>query len=221
MDNAAPFIAQVLGAQWNNLEEVIQRYYFLRPYSEDYVCVIGKMQEIYHSRLAKLLIPLGLIFGAIVPFKAKHVPVAVHYRASKKNSFIYWDRDFQLPNKKSFHFRSHMEHLGGNEVVEYVRFRVGMRLLVTAENGAIVFRDNGYIWNFFGLKMPVPIGLFFGRAYVEERPIDEATVSMRMELKHPLFGLLFKYNGVFTIPKRIIPELPEPPLQENERMRWG
>jgi hypothetical protein len=92
-----------------------------------------------------------------------------------------------------------MQHTGDNEVIEYVRFGVGMRLRVTVEDGALVFRDIGYIWRILGFNMPVPGGLLFGKAYVEERPIDENIFSMRLELKHPIFGILFRYQGRFSI----------------------
>ena len=92
-----------------------------------------------------------------------------------------------------------MQHIKENEVIEYVRFGVGLRLLVTVEEGALVFRGSGYIWNIADYKIPLPGGLLFGKAYVEERPIDENTFSMRLELKHPIFGTLFLYRGRFSI----------------------
>ena len=38
-------------------------------------------------------------------------------------------------------------------------------------------------------------------AMIEERPIDARSFSMRMTLKHPLFGELFRYSGRFTVPE--------------------
>ena len=91
-----------------------------------------------------------------------------------------------------------MEMQSGKEVIEYVRFGVGMKLLVTAENGVLIFKDNGYVWKLFGVNIPVPINLIFGKAYIEERPIDATNFSMKMIIKHPLFGDLFRYSGQFT-----------------------
>jgi hypothetical protein len=190
---------KVLGDNWDALGSVIKRHYFLRPFSDDYVCVRGEMSEIHHSWIAKLFIPFGLLFGAVVPYRAKNVPVDVHYNSSRENAHIYWDRVFKFSERKHFHFKSHMEHVQDNEVIEFVRFGVGMRLKVTAENGAIVFRDNGYVWRLFGKNIPVPIGLFFGSAYVEERPVDEDNFSMKMILQHPIFGVMFRYEGTFGL----------------------
>lgn len=194
-----PIFKTVLGSEWTKLGNVVRRHYSLTPYSEDYVRVDGVMEEIHHSLFAKTLIPFGLLFGAIVPYRAKNVPISVHYTSRSNDANLYWDRVFQLRPNKDFHFRSYMQHTSENEVIEYVRFGVGMRLLVTVEDGALVFRDMGYIWKILGFNIPVPAGLLFGKAYVEERPIDENTFSMRLELKHPMFGVLFHYKGQFSI----------------------
>ena len=191
---------KILADSWADLGAVIQRHYFLRPFSDDYICVSGEMSEIYHSLIAKLFLPIGMLFGAVVPYRGKNVPIDVHYAASEKNANLYWDRVFRFSEKKHFHFRSFMEPVSDNEVIEFVRFGVGMRLKVTAENGAIVFRDAGYVWRMFGRNIPIPVGLFLGRAYVEERPIDENRFGMKMTLEHPVFGVMFRYEGEFSLP---------------------
>ena len=76
-----------------------------------------------------------------------------------------------------------------------------MRFKVTAEEGALVFRDEGYVWRLFGYDLPLPVGLLLGTGYIEERPLDDRSFSMRMTLQHPLFGELFRYSGVFALPE--------------------
>ncbi len=188
----------VLGDDWANLGPIIQRHYFLKPKSNDYVCVSGEMSEISHSLIAKALIPFGLLFGAIVPFQGQNIPTDVHYNSNPNNLNIYWDRVFKFSHG-DFHFKSHMEPVKKNEVIEFVRFGVGIRLAVTAENGALVFRDTAYLWRLFGFKLPIPGRWLMGEVYVEERPIDEHYFSMKMTLTHPLFGTLFKYTGKFKL----------------------
>jgi len=194
-----PIFKTVLGDQWTQLGSIVREHYSLTPFSQDYVRVDGVMEEIHHSLIAKLLIPFGLLFGAIVPFRAENVPVSVHYSSSPNDANLYWDRVFGFGDHKVFHFKSYMHHISHNEVIEYVRFGMGMRLRVTAEEGALVFRDEGYVWRLFGHTVSIPAGLFFGSAYVEERPIDAESFSMKMELVHPLFGTLFRYRGHFSI----------------------
>jgi len=190
-----------LGDDWSQLGDIIQRHYFLKPYSDDYICVRGIMDEIHHSTLAKLLIPGGMLFGAIVPYRRKNVPVDVHYRAHQKNANLYWDRVFTLSPQKHFHFKSHMEVIADKEVIEFVRFGVGIKLKISAEDKALIFRGNGYIWRIANIDIPIPLGLLLGNAYVEERPIDNESFSMKLHLTHPWFGVLFRYSGTFNLLK--------------------
>ncbi|QWF16984.1 DUF4166 domain-containing protein [Lysobacter capsici] len=200
-DGAArrPIFREVLGEDWHRLGEVIRRHYFLRAFSDDHVCVEGTMKEVWHSAVAKLLIPFARVFGALVPYRGADVPIEVHYNARPDDGTLHWDRVFHFDERPPFHFLSHMEHAGGNSVIEFIRFGVGMRLKVTVEDGALVFRDEGYIWRLFSIDVPLPMGLLLGRAYVEERPVDAERFSMRMTLTHRLFGELFRYSGSFTL----------------------
>lgn len=192
----------VLGDDWNNLGEIIQKHYSLRPKSNDYICVSGEMIEIKHSLVAKLLIPFGMIFGAIVPFQGRNIPIDVHYNSSPNNSNIYWDRDFKF-KRGSFHFKSYMEPVKQNEVIEFVRFGMGIRLSVTVEDKALIFRDIDYIWRIFGRDLSIPGKWLMGKVYVEERPIDEHSFSMEMTLTHPVVGTMFKYSGEFEIKQTV------------------
>jgi len=193
-----PVFQIVLGDHWQGLGNVIQRHYFLKPNSSDAICVSGEMAEIKHSLIAKLLIPFGLLFGAIVPFQGKGIPVDVHYNANPNNSNIYWDRVLKF-KRGDFHFKSYMQPVKANEVIEFVRFGVGIRLAVTVEDEALVFRDMAYLWRVLGVDLPIPGRWLMGKVYVEERPIDDRRFSMLMTLTHPWFGELFKYRGTFEL----------------------
>lgn len=195
-----PIFQSVLGDDWPRLGAVIRRHYFLRPHSLDAITVQGHMTTVHHSTLAKLLIPVGRVFGAIVPWRGRQVPIAVHYTCRPDAPSLHWDRVFTFPGRRApFHFRSHMVQTGDREVIEFVRFGVGMRLAVTAEGGALVFRDRGYVWRLFGWHVPVPLGLVFGSAYVEERPLDDTRFTMKMRLAHRWWGELFYYEGEFSL----------------------
>lgn len=201
MGERRPVFQEVLGEDWHRLGEVIRRHYFLRPFSDGYICVEGVMHEVEHSAFAKVLLPFARIVGALVPYRGRDVPIEVHYTARPDDGTLHWNRVFQFTGRRPFHFRSHMQQVGPNQVIEFVRFGVGMRLRVTAEEGALVFRDEGYVWRLFGRDLPLPVGLLLGTGYIEERPIDAHSFSMRMTLKHPLFGELFRYSGRFTLPE--------------------
>ena len=201
MADDEPLFKKVLGPRWTELSDVIRKHYFLRAGSVDAVCVTGTMGEVDHTPIARLLIPFGLLFGSVVPWRGRDIPVEVHYNARADDRAIYWHRVFRFPNHRPFHFRSHMAQVRGNEVIEFIRFGVGARLVVTAENGGLVFRDRGYVWRIGPLTLPLPGRLVFGRVYVEEMPIDERRFAMKLEIAHPLLGRLFSYNGEFKLPE--------------------
>jgi Domain of unknown function (DUF4166) len=201
-----PVFQQALGPAWDRLGEVIRRHYAMRPFSDDHVCVRGTMDEVWHAPWAALLMPFGRLFGALVPHQGKEVPIEVHYRCRPDAATLHWDRVFRFPGRAAFHFRSHMEHdaARGSEVIEYVRFGIGMRLAVSAEEGALVFRDLGYVWRVAGLRVPLPLGLLLGTAYVEERPdpADADRFTMKMLLRHRWLGDVLRYSGRFSLGAR-------------------
>jgi hypothetical protein len=205
-----PVFQQALGPAWERLGEVVRRHYAMAPFSGDQVCVRGVMSEVWHAPWATLLMPFGRLFGALVPHTGSHVPIEVHYSCRPANAHLYWDRVFHFPGRPLFHFRSHMEHDAGKgaEVIEYVRLGIGMRLAVSAEDGALVFRDLGYVWRIAGLRIPLPLGLLLGTAYVEERPDpdDADRFTMQMRLRHRWFGDVFRYSGRFHLPARLGPQ---------------
>ncbi|WP_185983195.1 DUF4166 domain-containing protein [Aureimonas mangrovi] len=210
-----PIFQTVLGKAWHDLGEVIRRHYFLRPFGEDAITVRGTMDEVEHSAIAALLIPLARVFGALVPYKGRDVPIEVHYATRPDDEALYWDRVFHFEGRPPFHFRSRMEHAGRGQVIEFVRFGVGTRLRVSAKNGVLVFHDEGYVWRLFGINVPIPLGLLLGRAYIEERPVNHDTFTMRMDLVHPLFGEIFRYSGRFKLDEpaaRSESRAPSPPL---------
>ncbi len=198
-DPATPIFETVLGPDFRDLGAIVRRHYSLRPFSRDAVTVRGTMGEVWHSGLARLLLPMARIAGALVPFRGRNVPIEVHYSARETRPTLHWDRVFHFEGRVPYHFRSHMEVAGKGEVIEFVRLGIGMRLGVTAEEGALVFRGRGYLWRVFGVDIPLPLGLVLGRAYVEERPATDDAFTMRMTLDHPLAGTLFRYDGRFTI----------------------
>jgi len=204
MKDTRPVFQQALGPQWERLGAVIRRHYTMAPFSADHVCVRGTMDEVHHAPWARLLMPIGRLFGALVPHTGTQVPIEVHYRCRPDSTLLHWDRIFRFAGRAPFHFRSHMAlSEKDGEVIEYVRFGLGMRLAVSAEEGALVFRDRGYVWRVGGrLHVPLPLGLLMGTAYVEERPDpdDAEAFRMKMVLRHRWFGDVFRYSGRFRMP---------------------
>lgn len=93
-----------------------------------------------------------------------------------------------------------METLRGNEIVEYVRFNLGICMAMSERNGALCYQSRGYLWKLGRLKLRIPDILLLGNAVITERGIDENSVELDFTINHPLFGRTFTYSGRFDIP---------------------
>jgi len=94
-----------------------------------------------------------------------------------------------------------MEHYKDDEIVEYVRFNLGVRMRLSVKDGSLVYKNVDYIWKLGKLTIHVPNWLTLGDADIIETPISETQFKMDFTMRHPLFGLMFRYCGKFTIDK--------------------
>jgi len=62
----------------------------------------------------------------------------------------------------------------------------------------------GYVWRIAGLRIPLPLCLFLGTAYVEERPTRPMPTrfTIKMLLRHRWLGDVFRYSGRFHLGPR-------------------
>ncbi|HFB64212.1 MAG TPA: DUF4166 domain-containing protein [Aeromonadales bacterium] len=57
----------------------------------------------------------------------------------------------------------------------------------------------GYVFNFFGHFIPLPVTFLMGKGYAEEKAIDENTFGMKVQISHPWWGIIYQYNGTFKV----------------------
>lgn len=193
-----PIFQSVFGEQWQTLPPVMHQHYANRPCSHDTVIVEGTM-DISFGTLAKILNPLLRILGALVPYQGTHIPTTVTFRSEPDSNAFCFDRAFHFPEKPVYHFRSRMIPQGGNLIIEYMRFGIGWRTAYTYEQGKVFMRHKGYVWKLFGIVIPLPLALLFGKGYAEEEAISDTSFRMRMEVVHPLWGEVYAYQGTFKV----------------------
>jgi hypothetical protein len=92
-----------------------------------------------------------------------------------------------------------MEHLQDDEIIEYVRFGLGIRMRLSVEEGALIFSSTRYLWNLGFLRLSLPTWLILGHARIEERGLSADRIAMTFEMVHPWFGKTFGYEGRFSI----------------------
>jgi hypothetical protein len=201
-DKNIPVIQKALGEKWNKLDTIIKLHYDLKPGCDTELHLRGAMCEVYHSKIGKLFLLPGRIFGALVPYKGRKIPTEVKNWTSKENQqAMYWHRRLFFPNKEPVIFRSRMEHIQDNEIIEYVNYGMGIRLRTYTQNKSLHFQSLGYIWKVGPITLPIPNWATLGEAEIVEKAISDRELYVDFNMIHPLFGKTFSYSGSFIIDK--------------------
>ncbi len=189
-------IRQALGSEWPSLGAAIRRHYDLPPNTDTQLEVEGIM-EVVLSPIGKVFITFGRLLDALVPFKGRDIPVTVRNWSTPDSSDMFWHRTFRYPGKDPIIFRSRMEYAGDNNIVEYVKYGLGMRLQLSSEGETLRYDSHGYQWNLGPLTLRIPDWLMLGKAVIREIPISEQAFQVSFEVNHPLWGRTFGYSGQF------------------------
>ncbi|MCA3269080.1 MAG: DUF4166 domain-containing protein [Thalassospira sp.] len=195
LPNDKPIFQSVLGQSWETLPPLMQQHYAVRPYSQDRVTVEGTM-DVHQSRLVGLLARLT---GMLIPYAGRNIPIRVVFHSSEDSEAFHFQRTLSFPGKAPITFNSHMESIGGSEMVEFMRFGVGWKLAYEWTGEKMILHHRGYVWRVFGWMLPVPLSLIMGKGYAEEIPVSETDFHMWTHTLHPLFGKMFGYGGTFKI----------------------
>ena len=191
---------QALGEQWHQLDEIVKRHYAMAPGASANMTIHGTMDRVFHSPMAKLFLLPGRIFGALVPYQGTDIPTVVrNWTTSDNTEAMFWHRTLRFPNRSLTEFKSRMEYAGGDEIIEYVRFGMGIRMRMSVEDGALVFTSAGYVWDMGAARIPIPTWAILGDARIIEKAVSEETFYMNFTIVHPLLGETFGYSGTFSI----------------------
>ncbi len=195
-----PVFKPVFGDAWPHLPKVMQRHYANRAYRDDVATVEGTLQ-VESSVIGRLLKPVFLLTGVLVPYEGKDVPVTVNFISESRSNAFRFERTFSFPGRRPYKFLSKMVPRGGNEIVELMGPGLGWRSAYSWNGEKVVLAHRGYVISVLGALLPVPLTFLLGSGYAEEIPIDDDTFSMMTEIRHPLWGRIFGYNGTFKITK--------------------
>ena len=158
-------IRRALGPEWSKLGAAVRRHYDLPSHSETRLEVEGTMAVAF-SPVGKLLISVGRLFDALVPYRGRGVPVSVRNWSSTDSDAMFWHRTFRYPGRKPVIFRSRMEYTGEKQIVEYVKYGLGIRMRLSAEGESLRFDSLGYQWDLGSLTLRIPDWALLGRAVI-------------------------------------------------------
>lgn len=192
-----PIFKSIFGDSWFQLPPVITKHYAIRPYSNDSITVEGKL----NVRISSFVGIASKLTGMLVPFSGDDVSVTVVLHSAPNSGSFFFDRKFVYPEHGTLFFRSRMEKIGGNELIEFMRFGIGWKLAYSWDGEKVILSHRGYVWRFLDWLIPIPLSWIIGRGHAEEIPRNENQFDMWTHANHFLFGETFAYNGSFTIVK--------------------
>ncbi len=198
MTEKIPIFQSVFAGQWPLLPPVMRKHYANRPYSKDVVTVEGIM-SVKMSRVLRIFSPLMRIIGMLPPYAGENIPVTVHFFSERDSIVFGFDRIFRFPGKPPYHFRSRMEPVGENRIIEWMRIGIGWRAGYHWDGNKVTMTHEGYVARLFNTRIHLPLEWLFGRGNAWEEPLSEDRFRMHMDLRHPLLGVLYAYSGEFSI----------------------
>ena len=155
--------------------------------------------DVVVSGFAKLLAPFMRLSGALAPNAGHAIPTTVDYESEKAGASFYLNRLFRYPGAKPYRFRSRMVAWRGNEVIEFMPPGIGWHARYSFDGRKVLLEHIGYKFRFLGITIPMPMEYLLGKGYAEEEALGEDTFRMYMDIRHPLFGLVYSYSGHFKI----------------------
>ena len=190
-----PIFKAVFGDTWDDLPPVMKDHYAVRAGTDDLVRVEGHLD-------IKISWPVSImarLTGMLLAYSGDNVPVTVVFTNGAGNRGFQFDRTFHFTDRGDVSFRSRMEHIGGNELVEFMGFGIGWKMAYSWDGSKVVLEHRGYVWRLFGVLVPVPLALIMGQGHAEEVPVSDDEFSMWTHSRHRLFGNMFAYAGSFKV----------------------
>ncbi len=192
---------QALGEQWELLPPSLQAHY------QQGDNIDSGVLDVEYPKFMQLYLNVMRLMGALVNRRGTAVPATVE--KWMEGDVQQWKRSILFPGDanadnadkregKTIYFKSHWVYVGGNELIEYVNSVLGLRMAVSVKDGVLYYEGISYILKLGKGLIPIPEWLVMGHTTIVETAINENEFSMDFRLRHPWFGQLFRYSGVFS-----------------------
>jgi hypothetical protein len=158
---------KILGPAWCGLHPDIQARFDKNPLPGKPLNYRGSLSELTCSRLGRLLgyLTMPLIKGALMPYNDADFPVDTQVYSKPNCASIFKQRIYRLNVRKPVIFASFMAESSKGEVLEYVGMGLGMKLVLDVRDGNLHFESDGYFWEVFGIRIPLPSLITPGKTF--------------------------------------------------------
>ena len=140
-----------------------------------------------------------LIGTPLAPWSGRGVPARVRVRRESDGA-IRWERTYAFECRAPLTIASFKLADRDGSLLEVTNGGLGMRLAVSIEAGALVFRSTGYFWRLGAWLTPIPALLTPGRACVVHRDLGGGRFHFALSFVHPLAGETLVNAGDFQDP---------------------
>lgn len=190
---------KILGPAWGQLHPDIQTRFDKNPAPGKPLHYTGSLSELTCSPVGRIIGYLSKPFvkGALMPYNDADFPVDIQVYSKPGCASIFKQRIYRLHGRKPVMFTSFMAESPKGEVLEYVGMGLGMKLVLDVRDGNLHFESDGYFWELFGWRIPLPHLLTPGKTFLCHRNNSANQFDIRIEIRHALFGTTFTQAGVF------------------------
>lgn len=156
--------------------------------------------EVRASAYGYFLAQVCRLFGTpLAPWRSRLTQVRVDVR-QEANGALTWDRTYAFRGRPQVLVSSRKEVDGHGRLMEVVRGGLGMRLDLTAVNGALHFRSKGYFLRVIGVRIPLPMLLTPGKALIIHEDRGAGWFRFSLRFVHPWAGETIFQTGLFRDP---------------------
>ena len=193
-----PIFKSIFGESWGKLPPVMKNHYANRPYTKDESAVAGRVDIMCKAPLLWLS-PLLKLLGQIPIANETNVPVVVHFRSGINSKSFEFNRTFNLSKQKPYKFRSRMRQISDDIIIEMMRFGIAWKARCFWDGEKVILSHEGFALQIFGHLIPLPLTIFMGSVYAEERPVNDKAFDMVTHITHPWWGKVYEYKGRFEV----------------------
>jgi Domain of unknown function (DUF4166) len=185
-------------ADWHALPRDIRRRFETAIPKGGMKLYAGTVVDTKISRLGRVLGFFASIAGSPLPdTNGATGPATVIVTEDTVRGGQLWTRLFSRPGRDAQMITSVKRFAGPTGMEERLGHGFTMRLRLTTENGALVFRSAGYDIELFGYRILLPTLIAPGTCEIIHRNLGPTRFAFILTLTHPLFGQLIRQEAHF------------------------
>lgn len=185
-------------ADWAALAPAIRRRFSKRLADRRTAVYAGEITDMRMTRIGWLLAQAARIVGAPLPLdRQAGLPATVTVTEDPASGGQFWTRIYGRRRGFPQVIHSSKRFRGPTGLEEYLGRGVGMALVLRAEGDALHFVSDHYFLTLGSTRLRLPGWLSPGETTVSHIDRGNGQFTFRLELRHPLLGLLIRQNALF------------------------